>query len=88
MGKTAGWSIWGKTGDKVRQFTASKAVEADAISLLKATHPKVEVLSRHSMDASTIKFLKMAEGRIVEWVPLNPKDKLKARGVPIDKPMK
>ena len=90
MNGTAGWNIWGETNARVRQFTVAKVKESDALALLQAKHPEVKPISRHTMAASTIRMLKMADGQITEWV----ETELSARGgqmrpggVPIDQPM-
>lgn len=90
MNGTAGWNIWGETNARVRQFTVAKVKEADALALLRAKHPEVKPISRHTMAASTIRMLEMADGQIAEWVEIESSAKggqMPPGGVPIDKPM-
>ena len=89
MNETAGWNIWGMSFDKIRQFTVAKADEQQAFAILRRAHPDVEIVSRHTMDVSTIRTLGIPEGRGVEWVPLDPKDPFThIGGVPIGQPIK
>ncbi|MFY9955230.1 hypothetical protein [Bradyrhizobium sp.] len=77
MGPIGGWSIWTKSGDRIRQFTAAVVAEVEAIARVKAENPDVEeVLSRHPVDVGTIARLGMPSGDITEWVPLDCKQKL------------
>ena len=85
---TAGWNIWGTSAERLRQFTVAKVQESDALAVLKNAHPEIVIVSRHTMDAGTIKKLGMNDGQIVEWAPIDPKQKLThSGGEPIDKPM-
>jgi hypothetical protein len=89
MGKTSGWNIWGKSGTRIRQFTVAIASEPKAIEILKAENPDLEVLSRHVVGGNVLTTLRMTEGDITEWVPLDCKDKLaRTGGVPINVAMK
>jgi hypothetical protein len=89
MGPTAGWNIWTKSGEKIRQFTVACAPEDEAISTLKTAFPDAEVVSRHTMAQSTIKMLGIHQGQFMEWCPIDPKEKItRTGGQPIDKPMK
>jgi hypothetical protein len=77
MGSIGGWSIWTKSGDRIRQFTAAVVAEVEAIARVKAENPDVEeVLSQHPIDVGTIAQLGMPSGDITEWVPLDCKQRL------------
>jgi hypothetical protein len=83
-----GWNFWGKTNGRLRQFTVADPTESEAISILKATLPDLEIVSRHRLDLSLIQFLGAKNGSVTEWVPANPRDRLeRAGGVLIDQPM-
>jgi hypothetical protein len=91
MNATAGWNIWGKTGDRVRQFTVAKASEGDAMAALRTKHPDVEVLFRHTMaESREIKFLRMTDGQVTELILLESSKggEMTPGGVTISKPMK
>jgi hypothetical protein len=89
MGSTGGWSIWGKSGERIRQFTVAIASGPKAVEILKVQNPDLEVLSRHIVGGKVLTTLRMTEGDITEWVPLDCKEKLtRIGGVPIDVPMK
>jgi hypothetical protein len=77
MAPIAGWSIWTKSGERIRQFTVALVADVEAIARVKADNPDVELYSRHPLDADTIAQLGMAEGDITEWVALDCKEKLK-----------
>ncbi|MGE9009796.1 hypothetical protein ACO2JO_14510 [Leptospira interrogans] len=76
MAPIGGWNIWGKTGERIRQFTVAKISEQEAVAVVSAQNPDVEVLSRHAVEMNTIARLGMPPGDITEWVPLDCKEKL------------
>ena len=45
MGPIGGWNIWGKSGERTRQFTVALASEHEAIAMLKAENPDIAVVS-------------------------------------------
>lgn len=88
MDATAGWSIWGRSGERMRKFVVATPDEETAIRILKSTNPDLEMVSRHSMSASTIKFLGMSSGQIVEQASADMKTPIVPGGTPIDQPVK
>ena len=76
MGRTGGWNIWGKAGERIRQFTVAIVQEQDAAARLRVENPDIEVLFQHEVDVSTISALGMSLGNITEWVPLDCKERL------------
>jgi hypothetical protein len=89
MTHTGGWTIWGNLGGRLRQFTVAEPAEDAAIETLKAAHPGIEIVSRHSLPPDLIKKFGAKGGSVTEWMPIDPKGRIeRAGGVPIDKPMK
>ena len=76
MGPKAGWSIWGKSGTRIRQFMVAFASRNEALVALKADNPDVEVISHDKVAGGTLEALGMTIGDIMEWVPLDCKEKL------------
>lgn len=76
MKPIGGWNIWGKSGDRIRQFTIARVSEHEAIAMLKAENPDIEVVSQHTVDMSVIEKLGMANYDITEWIPLDCKQTL------------
>ena len=82
-GSTGGWNIWAQTGERIRQFTVAMASEEQAVAALCNENPDIEVLSRHSVNATIIAELGMADGEITEWVPLDCKEPLVTASRPL-----
>jgi hypothetical protein len=88
MVQVGGWNIWANKGERLRQFTVAEPSEEGAIATLEEANPGLEIISRHIVDLPLIRKLGLPGGKIMEWVPIDPKDKItRAGGVPIDKPM-
>ena len=83
MDPIGGWNVWGKSGKRIRQFTIALASEHDAVAMLKAENPDIEVVSRHAVGLSMLERLGMGNRDITEWVPLDCKQRLPATGAPI-----
>ena len=82
-GSTGGWSIWARTGERIRQFTVAMASESQAVAALRSENPDIEVLARHSVDTTIIAQLGMADGEILEWLPLDCKEQLATASTPM-----
>ena len=74
------WNIWGKSGERIRQFTVALASEHEAIAMLKAENPDIAVVSWHAVGLSVLDKIGMADCDITEWVPLDGKQRLPAIG--------
>jgi hypothetical protein len=77
MGPIGGWSVWTKSGERIRQFTVALSAEVEAVARVKADNPDIEVHSRHPLAADIIAQLGLTGGDITEWVPLDCKEKLR-----------
>ena len=76
MSETGGWTIWGKCRERIRQFSVALPSDVEAVAVLKAENPDIEVLSKHVMSANTLNGLGMTHGDITEWIPLDCKQKI------------
>jgi hypothetical protein len=85
MNETGGWTIWGKCRERIRQFSVALPSDVEAIAVLKAENPDMEVLAKHVMSVNTLNSLGMTHGDITEWVPLDCKQKIaRSDGQPTD----
>jgi len=76
MSATGGWTIWGKCRERIRQFSVALPSDVDAIAVLEAENPDIEVLAKHALSVNTLNSLGMTPGDITEWIPLDCKQKI------------
>ena len=79
-----GWTIWVKDNDRTRMYSIAESDRVKARDLLKAKLPAHYVLvSEQELPKTVVDMLKLPAEKAMEWVPLDPKDKIVPRGTPI-----
>jgi hypothetical protein len=76
MSETGGWTIWGKCRERIRQFSVALPSDVEAIAVLKAENPDIEVLAKYVISINTLNCLGKTLGDITEWIPLDCKEKI------------
>ena len=72
-----GWTIWVKDNDRRRVFSVAVSDRAQARDFLKERLPPHCVLiSDQGIPAKVIAFLMLPDGKALEWMPLDPKDRI------------
>jgi type II secretory pathway component PulM len=62
MNETGGWTIWGKSRERIRRFSVALPSGVDAVAALKADNPDIEALTKHAMSVSPLDHLGMMQG--------------------------
>jgi len=79
-----GWTIWAKENDRTRMFSIAESDRVKARELLKGMLPShIVLISEQELPKTVVDMLKLAPGKAMEWIPLDPKDKITPRGTPI-----
>jgi hypothetical protein len=48
MARVRGWTVWAKSGERLRQFTVAESSEGEALATFQQAHPDLEVVSRQA----------------------------------------
>ncbi len=79
-----GWTIWAKDNERTRMYSIAESDRIKARELLKSKLPAHFVLiSDQELPGTVVDALKLPAGKAMEWVPLDPTDKIEPKGTPI-----
>jgi hypothetical protein len=80
MTRIGGWTVWAKSGGRLRQFTVAEPSEDGALATFKQAHPDLEVVSRHAMSLELMHWFGAKAGSVTEWMPIDPKQRITRAG--------
>jgi hypothetical protein len=68
MARIRGWTVWAKSGERLRQFTVAESSEGEALAAFQQAHPDLEVVSRQAMSLELMHCFGAKAGSVTEWM--------------------
>jgi hypothetical protein len=76
MARVRGWTVWAKSGERLRQFTVAESSEGEALATFQQAHPDLEVVSRQAMSLELMHCFGAKAGSVTEWKRSDPKQRI------------
>ncbi|MDB5688077.1 MAG: hypothetical protein JWR77_2666 [Rhizorhabdus sp.] len=80
MARIRGWTVWAKSGERLRQFTVAETSEGEALATFKQAHPDLEVVSRQAMSLELMHCFGAKARSVTEWKRIDPKKRITRAG--------